>query len=912
MSKVAEIDKLTNVVTEKETENRLLQKNIESYKEAHLQKSTIEEEFAEKLRQLSAVHNAQLVHLAAEEEAKLMHMRESLEAALEQERRGELERASLLEQLEQATIELNDLRSLRPREDREEGDASGDLVHSENTHLGSTDLPTDSPEVDQLRLQLVRLEEELASKEAVVAELSRRLEETSVSLAEAQSELEEVPELRAELEDLQSSLRSQAEQVSQRESGYGSELRALQEQAAVAMEEVAVLRRQLADHHERGNSANDPQLSHEIESNHPKIGIIASSSQTEDDLASPLTELVSVESQVETLKETIHNLQSELRGAHDRERLLEGRILEQQADYSSSSESLLLRLARMEEEGGEGIKRLESTVRELEEELQITRSSLIDKEREAQILVERHEVEMQRAENNIVELRADTDRMERAIEEARAREQEVLARLQELEHSSSEKESLLEERTQMLQSLERELDNAKSMRTQADFEELSTTKERLYLMQVEIGELKSQLTEARAERDAALSSRQEATGEVDMLTSRIAQMGDTVSDLRKALADQESVISGKDSEIMDLKLAVEKLEAALATSDHALKELGSRFQSERTLLEKGIEDRIITIASLEERLRECQSSLLSSEDKSATLQQSVVELSSQLQLRDNAISELNEALRVERAARCDEVQNLNAMVEEAMQSKKVSDDLVVEIKERNALLTDELSAAQRKTAELEELAVSLKSRADEAEAAVSIFESKKKRDLEFLRKQNETIASLQRQVEELKAAVEEKESNSRMAVGEAEKKLMDANNTILALQESLQTCQSEINMLKAQQERFEDTTLEAKTVSPGTAKSAVEETVERLRLEEERYKTLESKLNEMLMEKERAEASLIRRTEEMSHTIKSLQVKVRDLEEERERLEEEVRVYTNQVAEACREHVKYSWYRHSS
>ena len=864
----------------------------------------MEEDFAEKLRQLSVEHDAQLELLASEEEAKLMHMRESLEAALEQERRGELERNSLFEQLERARIELKDLRSLRLEEDREGREGSGVSLNvnytsggaealSDNSLLVSADLSSNSSELKELQLQLNGLAETLRLKEDLVNDLNRRLEETTISLTEAQNMLEEIPELRAELEDLYCSIRIQAEESSRKESVQSSEIKALQEKAAVGMEEVVALRKQLTDHqYEHGSKTKNVPIGHESESD----SLIVS------DLESSLNEPRSAEAQVQDLKLTIKTLRLELEAAQDREMRVAEKMAEQQEEYSISSEDLLQRLTRMEQESGKEMDRVTSIVRKLEEELQTAQLALRDKEERIRELVERHDADHQLAQSRILVLKTDNGRMERMIEEACKREHDTLARLQELEDQLTEKDRLLDRRLQILQSLEKDLDNANSKSSQSNFEELSLTRQQLSVMQADTDELRSQLAEARANTDAALRCRQEATDEVVKLNTRIAQMEDVLGELRKAIKDRNSVIADKDSEISALNRAVVTLESSyreanevVANRDRTIRELRSRLQSEKTASDKDMEDRIITIASLEEELRLSKESLLSLEDSLATFRQSVMDLSSQLLLKDNTISELNESLRVEKAAKCDELSRLNALVEEAVRSKKTSDDLVIEMKERNDFLNDELVAVQRKSAALEELTVSLKVRVDEAETAVAIFESKKKRDLEFLRKQNETIALLQRQIEESKVAADERENSTRIAFRDVEDKLQNANSTILALQESLATCQSEMNNLVMQQQASKHSELEP---DDANARAIA------VSFDEERCKMLETKINEMIVDKEKNEELLTQRTADMSHIIKCLQGKVDDLEEERERLEEEVRMYTNQVAEACREQVK--------
>ena len=810
-------------------------------------------------------------------------MKGSLEEALEQVRRSELERGALLQRLEEAEL-------------REGRDGRGD------------DVTASGDERLDLRLKLVQAEGKVSQKSAQVAELISQLEEVSASLAEAQSAQEEVPELKAELEELLTSFKLETERFSQRESFYRAELSSLEDQYAAATEELRVLKMNVSkDRSDRETQADVQEM---------ELGSTTEGNRDQGDVSKgdPATSESHLESEgavwkgdsvdrINALTNEINALHAELRDSHERESGLEKTLLELQAECSSV-ESLKSQIAERENEWNEERERLSSYVGTLEEALQSSQVAVTGKEDEIGALNERIRVLLKSLDDQTTANRAELESSQRAMLEKSRNEQELLARIQELELSNTEKESLLESQGQLLETLERDLESAKNISTE---NELARSEEHINLLQARVDEMAGVLSNTQKERDSFVQQYQLTVDRLNVSDNRIAEMHDEEIELRKALTALEYQVSRKEAEISEARNSYNELESLLSTAretiamkDANIEKLESRYKSQIERLEKDVEDRIIAVASLEERVRECDA-------KISGMQHTISDLSSQLLVKDKKISEMNDSLQVALSSYQAELQSLKTAYEEVVASKQRNDELINEAEQTHSRLNSELAIAEGKLKESESTVASLRARAEEAETALSVYESKKKRDLEFLRKQNENISSLQRQIAELKVSIDEREKEALAKAKEADGKLSEAEHTITTLKESLAASQREIDGLKSipnvHTAQDGDVLPLESNFTADASQETVDELREKLNLEQERYMKLEYRFHEVQEERSNAEKSLIRKLEEMDQAMKTLQRKVGGLEAERERLEEEVRVYTNQVADACREPV---------
>jgi chromosome segregation ATPase len=235
-----------------------------------------------------------------------------------------------------------------------------------------------------------------------------------------------------------------------------------------------------------------------------------------------------------------------------------------------------------------------------------------------------------------------------------------------------------------------------------------------------------------------------------------------------------------------------------------------------------------------------------------------------------------------------------------IQSSKLQ-SLIIENEKLKSDCESLLSSAKEK----ESAHAALAARAQEAESALSLLETKKKRDLEFLRKQNENISALQRQIDELKAGTEDSESDLKAKVVRAERTASEATKQVEQLQTALVSSHQELELLRGKLaglprvNKEDEVEVISNYAGSLVSKPGADEVVEKLRAQllvsEEEKIRLEVTLADTLEAKKVVEQALSLKVEELSRSVKSLSAKISALEEERERLEDELRNYQQSV-----------------
>lgn len=408
----------------------------------------------------------------------------------------------------------------------------------------------------------------------------------------------------------------------------------------------------------------------------------------------------------------------------------------------------------------------------------------------------------------------------------------------------------------------------------------------------------------------ALQSASRRSAELELigeaLGAEVAELRATLQESRQCSADAAARQVELQTELEALRSLSRELEGQLrddlrtkdvvvAALEHKLEAAAARLASERELLEGELQGRIDANASLSEELSAAR-------DEARTLEEALVESRS-----------ASEALAEEMGRGLDET---------AAAASSLSEQLSAALRECGACEAA-LSAATERCASLEASFIetsqsaasrngefsSRLARAEEAESSLALIESKKKRDLEFLRKQNESISALQRRMEETCAMHAEKEAELCLRLEEASVSSIESLKLVEHLQEALDASEQEAQALRT---RVADVAVAAAdeelvidSAGPvGLVASEVLRMQELLSTSEGLVREFEWRVAGLERDRVVDEAAHATRLEEVA---RQAQMKTAALEDERARLEAELLTYQKSLSDANSESVEKDW-----
>lgn len=415
-----------------------------------------------------------------------------------------------------------------------------------------------------------------------------------------------------------------------------------------------------------------------------------------------------------------------------------------------------------------------------------------------------------------------------------------------------------------------------------------------------------------------------------------AQLHELQTELDNARSSSESLDTATESmrtEVTQLRDELQSKDDALAMLEDKLNAATMQLLSEREHFDSELQDRIILNASISEELRTVREE---NEAIGAALRESQASEQALRDSLDELVRRLEDADQLRETSMQSISEELNVALKESIEAKSaltVAMERCNSLEHDNTALKSSIIETTQSVASRESEYMALVARAEEAESNLSLFESKKKRDLEFLRKQNENISLMQRQIEENSSLYAEKEAELRLKLDQAVVASKESSKLAERLKEALESSQQEIQTYKSKiadmsvattdEERMEVMSNYVDNANPSSvvSMSEVHKLQERLLMSEElirdyeskvaafesKLADFESKIAGLMKEKESGETSFATRIEEMTKSLKHAQSKTSALEVERQRLETELLAYQKSLSDANNDSVEKDW-----
>ena len=300
----------------------------------------------------------------------------------------------------------------------------------------------------------------------------------------------------------------------------------------------------------------------------------------------------------------------------------------------------------------------------------------------------------------------------------------------------------------------------------------------------------SDASRLESERNDELQSKQ------DLLLRREEEARNALEGLREDHQNSLAVSRELKEEVLLLRQRLHHAEKQIVAKDEALMLANQTMTKEMNRFEVELQQRIIKDASLNDELKTAR-------DKIQLLEGQMEVVTEQLNSSRGLLDERTEEHRLELLSLKEQ---LTSQLSDIANLRESSGKLecIIEDKDRLqrtaekqiSVLTGELSQQRTLIEEKEMLIKSLQIQMKESEDALSLVESKKRRDLDFLRKQNETIATLQRQLSEEKEKALGTESESVEKIRAMQDQVQEASKQSRRLTEALNVCQAEVASLR--------------------------------------------------------------------------------------------------------------------
>jgi chromosome segregation ATPase len=441
------------------------------------------------------------------------------------------------------------------------------------------------------------------------------------------------------------------------------------------------------------------------------------------------------------------------------------------------------------------------------EELHRLQADLEDKARQLEELSRSYE-EANASKESLVHLEEQLEDERRRAEDLAARYDDLLVKLSDvtMEKESSELE------------LEQVRSDLASLAQQSPEHEIQLHEKNKFIdeLQILVAKIEVNLADKTSQLESASTTRQElesrlceleksnsvAAAEKAKLLSELADFQASVTKLSNEndvlQSEMASVKGTKDKLVSDLETTKAGLQAYKKMMDETGKKVlqlekswtsqSNQFQA----YEQQIQDKTIENASLRDELRIAKESLHNSQQEVINLTAKIDSMSSSIS--STASQHQSEIMQLK--------SQIKTFTEEVTYNSSIISQQEISIEEAKRevhALTFKLCALSSSESSLKQQVQELlpyRKRAEEAEESLSKQDDKKKRDLEFLRKQNEQIASLQRshaEAQEKQAAIV---SELQDQIHQQSAELAKALDEVQALQMRLGSLSEEYEKLK--------------------------------------------------------------------------------------------------------------------
>ena len=489
-------------------------------------------------------------------------------------------------------------------------------------------------------------------------------------------------------------------------------------------------------------------------------------------------------------------------------------------------------------------------------------------------------------EGQVNELKTDLEDFKANLEEREKQFNEVSANLkakgEELDQVKQSKDAELEKKRNEIEAKQAEIEKL-IMKSDSYAEEVKSTKASLEITQ-------NELTEKAAEAQRLSGEVDRLTKERDAQSEEIKSIQHKLNDMETQLEESQKSLAGKIEEVAQLSKDIEKLKSELNAQNEEIKAVKSSLASTEAQLEETktslsaksnevsqlseevnqlktdkntLSEEISTVksslASVESQLEETKTLLSTKSDEAAQLSQTVTQLTENKTAQEKEIESINSTLASTKSqleSKNNEADKLSQTVNQLNEDKKLQSEEIASIKAH-------LASTETQLAETKSTLESKSNEADQHSQTINQLNSDKEAQQQEISTLNSTLASTTSQLEETKSELVKTQEL-------LEKTKTELQGTVSTLESDLESTRSQLETAKS---KLAETESSLASLSKESASQL--ESITALKKDKE---SQEAQITELETVKRRLEQDIEMRTQEAYETMRSMTLKLNELQ----------------------------------
>ena len=450
-------------------------------------------------------------------------------------------------------------------------------------------------------------------------------------------------------------------------------------------------------------------------------------------------------------------------------------------------------------------------------------------------------------QNELTEKAAEAQRLsgevDRLTKERDAQSEEIKS----IQHKLNDMETQLEESQKSLAGKIEEV-----AQLSKDIEKL---KSELNAQNEEIKAVKSSLASTEAQLEETKTSLSAKSNEVSQLSEEVNQLKTDKATLSEEISTVKSSLASTEAQLEETKTSL----SAKSNEASQLSEEVNQLKTDKNTLSEEISTVKSSLASVESQLEETKTLLSTKSDEAAQLSQTVTQLTENKTAQEKEIESINSTLASTKSqleSKNNEADKLSQTVNQLNEDKKLQSEEIASIKAH-------LASTETQLAETKSTLESKSNEADQHSQTINQLNSDKEAQQQEISTLNSTLASTTSQLEETKSELVKTQEL-------LEKTKTELQGTVSTLESDLESTRSQLETAKS---KLAETESSLASLSKESASQL--ESITALKKDKE---SQEAQITELETVKRRLEQDIEMRTQEAYETMRSMTLKLNELQ----------------------------------